>query len=155
MLDYFCKGGILLKKKKGIAWLMGFVLLVNVAVNQFLFAGVISPLYFLVVSLVLLGVFFIIHRRVNAIWLLGLLMVQLVLSGMLYPKYTYYDAKEMILTNTHVTQVVDGSPKSISTASPAFAIVKDGYWFKILYDNETKEVVINPKTLIAYDDYFQ
>lgn len=136
-------------QKKIAFMLIGLIELGTLFMNIFVYAGTINLLY--VIGLFLFSILLasLIKKHIP-LFLLMIIFSQIFLTTLLFPKYTYDDAKEEILKIYNQEQILNLKPTSALTSIHFYEIINYGYVFEIENQGKRIEVIVNPNNLAEY-----
>jgi len=139
-----------MKLKKTVSFLVGIITLGGMGVDTFCYAGVVNEFYSLVIFCFSILFISIILKKYNPRFLILIVLIQLFLTVLILPKYSYNDAKENVLKIYNQENVLNSKPKTRMTSLKFYDVIQFGYVYEIEYLGERIEVIVNPNNLDEY-----
>ncbi|MBF4693955.1 hypothetical protein [Fusibacter ferrireducens] len=133
-------------QKKLVYILITLVTLGSIFMDIFIYAGTLNLLYIICLFLFFMVFTSRIKKHIPMI-LLGIILLQILLTALLFPKYTYEDAKAEILKIYNQEQILNLRPKSMLTSIHFYEVINYGYVFEIENQGKRINVIVNPNNL--------
>ncbi len=136
-------------QKKHIYVLISLISLGSLLIDAFVYATTVNILYFILIYILSLLSASLIGKYISR-FLLVVIVFQILLTSLIFPKYSYEDAEREILEIYNQEQVFNLKPTTALTSIHFYEIVNFGYVFEIEYQGKRVEVIVNPNNLAEY-----
>ncbi len=130
---------------------MSFFLLVSYLLDFVLFAGVINGYIFPLVYIFCLALFFILRKFQLRKGLIAIIILQIVLTGIFFPKYSYYDAENAMARLFPEATVDTLKSKAIEAPHALFQSVYSDYLIEVSQKGIITKYRVNPNDLNDYE----